>query len=191
MKSAHLFLMTLSSCLLFACGSSGNSHSTKNDVQSAISWPHLNNGDQFRLKGITSNGVAVDVTFIIHILDTNTQEYTNGEVTVTYASVDQEVVTNYSNPGTITYTPKRNTNTANLQLNVASQGGASFIETRRGTGATLTWDPGLVTGTISFNGFGIVAGETFTSSNDGAFQKVQFEYKRATPDANPAPTVTP
>ena len=102
-----------------------------------------------------------------------------------------EILDNYANPGTILYTPRRNANTATLALNMDELGGGTFISTRQGANATLTWDPGMTSGTINFNGLGVVAGETFTRSNDGAFQKVQFEYKRATPDANPAPTVTP
>lgn len=176
---------------LSACSSSSNSSSTKDEIKTAIAWQTLNNGDEFRLKGTASNGHTVDVTFIVHVLQNNREEYTSGEFSVTHATVSGAIVDNYVNPGTIIYTPRRNANTATLVLNMEEQGGGTFIATRQGMPATLTWDPGMTTGTINFNGLGMVAGETFTSSNDGALQKVQFEYKRATPDSTPNTTVTP
>lgn len=191
MKPLYWLIPSLAILALSACSSSSNSSSPKDEIKTAIAWQTLNNGDEFRLKGTASNGHTVDVTFIVHVLQNNREEYTTGEFTVTYAAVSGEVVNNYVNPGTITYTPRRNANTANLILNMDEQGGGAFISTRLGTNATLTWDPGMTTGTINFNGLGIVAGETFTRSNDGAFQKVQFEYKRATPDSTPGSVVAP
>ena len=192
MKPLHWLIPSLAILALSACSSSSSSSSSaKDEIKTAIAWQTLNNGDEFRLKGTASNGHTVDVTFVVHVLQNNREEFTSGEFTVTYAAVSGETVDNYVNPGTIIYTPRRNANTANLVLNMEEQGGGTFIATRQGTNATLTWDPGMTTGTINFNGLGIVAGETFTSSNDGALQKVQFEYKRATPDSTPSPTVTP
>ncbi len=191
MKPLHWLIPSLAILALSACSSSSSSSSTKDEIKTAIAWQTLNNGDEFRLKGTASNGNTVDVTFIVHVLQNNREEYTSGEFSVTYAAVNGEAVDNYANPGTIVYAPRRNANTATLTMNMDEQGGGTFITTRQGVNATLTWDPGMTTGTINFNGLGIVAGEMFTSSNDGAFQKDQFEYRRATPDATPASPQVP